>query len=189
MAAGEVVVDETHGLHQGVAGGGAKERPASFLEILAEGDRFRASGESAGFGPGEGPEAAGGLELEEVGMKAGEFAEQLESAPGIVDGGEDLAPVSHDSGVMEEPRHVFFSEASDTVEIESREGGSEIFPFPEDGEPGEAGLESFEADLFEKTEVIRHFPAPLFVVIAEVVLVLAAPPAAGSAIGSGDQSV
>lgn len=70
MAACEVVVNEPHGLHEGVAGGGAKERPASFLEILAERDCFGASGESAGVGPDEGPEAADGLELEKVGMKA-----------------------------------------------------------------------------------------------------------------------
>lgn len=95
----------------------------------------------------------------------------------------------HDSAVMEEPRNIVFSEASDAVEIEPREGGPEVFSLSEDREPGETGLEPFEADLFEKSEVISHFPAPLLVVIAAVVLVITAPPAAGPAIGARDQSL
>jgi len=33
----EVIIDESHGLHEGVAGGGADEGPAALFEVLTEG--------------------------------------------------------------------------------------------------------------------------------------------------------
>ena len=49
----EVVVDQTHGLHEGVTGGGSNEGPATLFEILAEGGGFRRGSESLRLGPGE----------------------------------------------------------------------------------------------------------------------------------------
>lgn len=47
----EVVVDEAHGLHEGVGGGGADEGPAAFFEVLAEGGGLGGGGEALRLGP------------------------------------------------------------------------------------------------------------------------------------------
>ena len=51
MAANEMVVDQTHGLHEGVGGDWADEAEASSLECLRESPAFhRLGGEVAGGG-------------------------------------------------------------------------------------------------------------------------------------------
>lgn len=97
--------------------------------------------------------------------------------------------MADDGGVLEEAGDVGRGEAGDFGEVESGEGGAEVFAFTEDGEPGEAGLESFEADFFEEADVVGVFPPPLVVVVMLVVGVIGAPPAAGAAVGAEDEAV
>ena len=63
-AAGEVVVDHAHGLHEGVDGGRPDERPAPPLEGAAQRGRFGRGGRDVSDG---GPEVGGGFEPPQVG--------------------------------------------------------------------------------------------------------------------------
>ena len=58
-AAFDVVVDEAHGLHEGVAGGGADEGEAAFAEVLAEGVRGVGVGRDVRRRPGSSFEGGG----------------------------------------------------------------------------------------------------------------------------------
>lgn len=189
VAALKVVVDEAHRLHEGVAGGGTDEGPAPFFEVPAEGGGFGGGGEGLGFGPGEGFRARGGLELPDVGVEVGKFLEEFEDALGVVDGGPDLAAMADDAGIPEEAGKVGVGETGDLMKVETGKGGPKIFPFAEDGEPGETGLESLEAEFFKEAGVVRDHPPPFFVVVAEVFGVGATPPAARFAVGAGDKAV
>ena len=189
VAASEVVVDEAHGLHEGVGGGGADEGPAASFEVLTEGDGLGGGGEGSCLGPSDGGFAAGGLESEEVGVEGFELGEEVEGAVGVVDGGKDFAAMANDAGIEDEAFDVDFVKLGNFVEVEVGKGGTEVFAFAKDGEPGESGLESFEADFFEEADVVGHSPAPFLVVVSEIFGIVSAPPAAGFAIGAGEEAV
>lgn len=122
-------------------------------------------------------------------MEVFKLGEEFKGAVGVVDGGEDFAAVADDAGVEDEAFDVGVVEFCDFVEVEVGEGGAEVFAFAEDGEPGEAGLESFEADFFVEAEIVGDSPAPFLVVVFDILFVVAAPPAAGEAVGTGDEAV
>lgn len=189
VAACEVVIDETHRLHESIAGDGTDEGPAAFLEVFAKGGRFGGGGEFLGFGPAEGGGTWFGPETKEIGVEVGKLVQEFEGSPGVVEGGADFALVPDDASVLFESGDVFLGKAGHAVEIESRESSAEIFAFAENGEPGETSLKSLETDLFEKADIVGDFPPPFLVVIAPVNGIVAAPPAAPPAIGSGDQSI
>ena len=66
-------------------------------------------------------------------------------------------------------RSTSFSVKSATrVEIETGEGLAEILALPQDGQPGQARLKTFEADLLEQPEVVADRPAPFMVVVVAV---------------------
>src|SRR5262249_4681067 len=100
----------------------------------------------------------------------------------------DLAAVAHDPRVTEEPRHVAGAEARHLGEIEAGEGLAKGLALAEDGEPAQARLKTFQAQLLEEADVILHRTAPLLVVLGLVVLGLAGPPAADAAVGAADQA-
>lgn len=189
MTALKVVINEAHGLHEGVAGGGPNEGPAPLFEVLAEGGRFLGFSELHGLFEGECTFAGLGLETLKVAMEILEFGEKLKRAVGVIDGGENFAPMADDPDVENEAFDVGVVEFCDFVEVKVGEAGPEVFAFAENGEPGETGLKSFEADLFEEAEIIAASPAPFFVVVAEVFFIIAAPPAAGFSVRAGDEAV
>src|SRR5512138_2763631 len=132
-----VVVDEAHGLHEGVGRGGADEAPALLLQVLRQRDRGR--------------RGRGRLRLaerlrirlvapHEGGERAFAFG-QLAGAPCVVDDGLDLAAVAHDARVLQQALHVALGEARHALDVEAVEGGAEVFALGEDGAPREAGLE------------------------------------------------
>ena len=189
MAPFEVIINETHSLHECIAGCGPHERPAALFEILAEGGGFGSDSQSLRLSPSEGGRTRLGAELKKVGVKRIELGEEIESALSIVDGRKDLATMANDTRIVDKPLNIGIIELGHLIEIEVREGSAEVFALAENGEPGEASLKSFETDFLEEPEVIGDSPAPFFVVIADVFGVVSAPPAAGFVIGSSNETI
>jgi len=184
-----VVVDDPDRLHEGVEGRRSDEGPAALLEVLRERDRLRSRAHPPERRPGQPSRAGGGIRLEtpEVGGERAELVAEIAGAAGVVDGGLDLPAVADDAGVGEEARHVARPEARDLLEVEPREGAAERVALPEDGEPGEAGLEPLEADLLEQAHVVRGRVAPFLVVVAEVLRSGDSPEAAELPVGAGEE--
>ncbi len=84
--------------------------------------------------------------------------------------------MAHDPRVTEETVDIGSAELRDDLRGETGERSTEGLPLPEDGEPGEAGLEALEGDLLEQPDVVGHRPAPLVVVVGGVVRCAHAPP-------------
>src|SRR5690606_3039413 len=59
----------------------------------------------------------------------------------------------------------------------------------QDGEPGQPGLETLQAELLEEAAVLGHRPTPFLVVIVLVVRQARLPPAATVAVGAEQQAV
>ena len=101
----EMIVDDAHRLHEGIAGGGADKTEAALAQILRQGARR--------LGLGEGPQRLGGkpvgagrgvrLEAPDIGGKAAELGLHLERPLGVVDGRGDLAAVPDDAGIEHQP--------------------------------------------------------------------------------------
>ena len=64
---------------------------------------------------------------------------------------------------------------------------AKILALAQDGQPGQAGLEAFEADLLEQPAVVGDGPAPFMVVVVAVVGQAARPGAAGDAVRPFDK--
>jgi hypothetical protein len=62
------------------------------------------------------------------------------------------------------------SEFRHAVDVEARERPAKPLALAEDGEPGEAGLECLERQPLEQLALAVERPAPLLVVVGEVVL-------------------
>ena len=184
-----MIFHQAHGLHEGVARGGADKRPAAFFEILAKSDGFERGREGLRLGPGDRGLPWPGLKLHKVGIKIAKLAEKIESAVGIVDGGEDLATMADDAGVENEAFDIGVAKLRDLVKIESGEGRAEVVALAKDGEPRKSGLKSLKANFFEEAKIIRHSPAPFLVMVADVFCIIAAPPTTGLAIGAGHETI
>ena len=73
-----------------------------------------------------------------------------------------LARFRMDAGVSAEPRgHVARAESGDDGGIEARERRPEVLPLAQDRQPGQAGLEGFQAEPLEDSPVVAdRGPAP-----------------------------
>jgi hypothetical protein len=98
--------------------------------------------------------------------------------------------MAHDAGVSEMARHrrllVFLGQPA---EIEAVEGGAEIVALAQDGQPRQAGLEAFEAQLLEQPVVVAYGQAPFLVVITQIIGQAAMPPAARQPVLAGEKPV
>jgi hypothetical protein len=54
------------------------------------------------------------------------------------------------------------------VEIETRKAGAEVLALVEDGQPAQAGLKAFQAELFEQAAVLRDRKTPFVVVVVHI---------------------
>ncbi len=189
VAAFEVIVDEAHGLHEGVDGGGSDEAPAAFLEVFGKSFGFFGGGLFQEPLPGDGGWAVGGLVAPDVVGEGAAFGGEIGGALGVVDGGFDFAAVADDGGVVEEAGYVPGGEAGDFGVIELAEGAAETFALVEDGEPTEAGLKAFEAELFKEAVIVVDGESPFGVVVEAVEGSGLAPPAAGLVVFGEEEAV
>src|SRR6266567_2998618 len=116
----------------------------------------------------------------------GQAGGQLERGARVVDRGLDLRPVTHDSSVAKQSLHVLRPERRDGGQIESAERGAEVLALAQDGQPGQARLEGLQAQPLEDARVVADRPAPLLVVVTEIVLAAQAPRTARPAVWPGD---
>src|SRR5690606_29883985 len=109
----------------------------------------------------------------------------LAGAAGVVDRRLDLAAMTHDADIGQQPGDVAFVEARHRAVVEAGEGGPEVLALLQDGSPAQARLEAFETDLLEQAPVVADGEAPFGVVVAEIVGRGEAPAAAVPAVRAG----
>jgi hypothetical protein len=96
-----------------------------------------------------------------------------------------LASGPDESGVLHEPIDFLRIEARDFLGLELREGFTVVLALTQDCQPREAGLRTFEDELFEVQSVIVHRHAPFFVMVGDVERIVSAPEAASLGLSHG----
>jgi hypothetical protein len=108
----------------------------------------------------------------------------LDERTRVGDCGFDLAAMTHDARVAEEPVHIARAEASDSSGLESRECAPEVLALTQNRDPRQSRLESFEAQLLVEASVVNDRTAPLDVVVVHVLGRGTGPRAAANTIGT-----
>jgi N-acetylglucosamine kinase-like BadF-type ATPase len=180
-AAGQVIVHQAAGLHRGVGG----DRPGEDEAVLAQlgGQRLRGGGLRRDVGK-RARRRARRVRVGETPDQVAEPGPQLECGPGVRDHGADLRPVPHDARVGQQSLLVGRAERGDRRDVEASEGRAEVFPLPQDRQPGQPRLEGLEAQPFEDHRVIADRAAPFGVVVGEVLRGAESPGAAQPAVGA-----
>lgn len=120
-AAFQMIVDETHRLHESINCGRADKGPAAFLQILRNdhGCRRRRIGDDVITVDHCRPLVMAGFVAPEIMGERAEFVPELYCTLGIVDGRDDLAAMTDDAGIGKAARDIAFAEAGDFLEIET----------------------------------------------------------------------
>ena len=74
----------------------------------------------------------------------------------------------HDARVAHQPLHVRVGEARQLLDIEVGKSRAECLALVQDGEPRQAGLEAFQADLLEQAAVVGDRESPFAVVVGAI---------------------
>ena len=90
--------------------------------------------------------------------------------------------MADDAGIEQQAFDIGLVHGGDLGNVEAMKDLAEVFALAQDGDPGEAGLEAFEADLFEQARVGGDGAAPFVIVIMAIKRVLARPGAARQAV-------
>ena len=173
-----MVVDQPHGLHEGIDRGRSHEPPAALLQCLRQG---------LGFGRGGSRlrrRRLFALEAPDIGRQRAGFGDQFLRPACIIDHCLDLAAVPHDAGIGQEAVDVERGETGHGVNVEIGEAGAEGFALIEDGAPAQSGLERLKAQLFEQAPVVVDGKSPFTVVIGDKFGRAGTPAAARSSIRS-----
>ena len=163
----EVVVDDPAGLHRRVRRRRPDEAEAAALELLRQRLRLRgARGQVA-----EGLRGLGALGRERPDQPGERFAGGVELAHGarVRERRLDLGPVADDPRVGHQALDLGLTVPGDARVVEAVEGGAEVLALAQDREPGEAGLERLERQPLVEPAVVGDRPAPLLVVVGDVV--------------------
>jgi len=96
--------------------------------------------------------------------------------------------MADDAGISKQAFDIRVGEGGNLVQVEARESLAEILPLAQYGQPGQAGLKAFEADLLEQPAVVGDRPAPFMIMVMQVVRQVAVPEAAGDAVGASEQA-
>ena len=188
MAAHQMVVHHAHRLHEGMHDGGAAEAEPFRLKGAGDGTRDLCLGGDAG--PVRRP-ALDRPALDEVPQEAREAGAALldgEKGAGARDGPDDLGAVPDDPGILHQPLDIGLREPCDGLRLEPGEGPAEALAPPQDGDPGQAGLEPVEDQFLVQGPAVTLGHAPFGVVISDVDRVEPGPPAARAAVGMMDQA-
>ena len=186
MAAGEVIVDQPHRLHERVHRGRADETPALALELASQ--RTGLIGDRQQPGSVEFWAVAVGFKGPYKASQRALLGDKLDGALGVVDHGLDLAAVADDRGVIEQAGYVILSEAGHPGVVEAGEGAAKGIPLAQDGQPRKTGLEALEAQLLEQTAILGERETPFRVVVGPVLQGGISPPAAGDTVFADDDA-
>ena len=120
--------------------------------------------------------------------EAAALALDLQHARRVVDGRFDLAAMADDAGIGQQTFNVVPIEARHALRIEAGKRRAEVLALAQDGQPAQARLEAFEAELLEQAHVIADRPPPLVVVVVRVVGQVLLPGAAQHAVLAAQQA-
>ena len=81
------------------------------------------------------------------------------------------------------------TELCDFVKIKARKGGTKILTLAQDRQPGQPGLETLQADLFEEPDIVIDGQTPFVIVVMEIIGQVAGPEATRHPIRSDNQPV
>src|SRR6201999_1448070 len=112
-----------------------------------------------------------------VAETAGFLFLDLEPELGAFDGSLDLGAAANDALILQQAIDVARAVSRDLFWREIVEGFAEIVPLAQNGDPGQAGLESIQHQLFIQRAGIIFRHAPFLVMIGEIKRILARPPA------------
>src|SRR5688572_5385852 len=167
-AVDRVVVHHPHRLHERVADRRAHESEPAPLEILAQRIRlWRAGGDLAERTPAihlRRPTH----ELPCVAIEAAELPLHIEECLRVRYRALDLAAVSDDSGIREDPIDPCRREARNGRRVEFGEDAPVVLPLLQDRRPAETRLGTFEREKLEQHAVIVDGHAPLGIVVGDV---------------------
>jgi hypothetical protein len=131
----------------------------SFDSVIADGEVDAVSG--------AGPVSRIRLVLPDEGGQGPLTVDQFHSPTGVVDDGFDLASMTHDARVIEQTLDVRIVISGHGWNFETRKGGPEVCALGQDRAPAETGLETFQAQLLEKSALVGDGVAPLCVVVVK----------------------
>ena len=176
MAAGHMVVHESHGLHERVGGDRTDEPEAVSLE------RFRESATVRGLGGKiiDGrrtllSRVCSGRERPDERRKVIKIVELLDDGASVPANRIDLAPMSNDARTFEHREPIFFGPSGERSRFETVECDSKIGASTEDRDPTESRLHSLETELLEQRSAVTLGNSPFLVVITAIEGVGAAP--------------
>src|SRR5690606_24215763 len=163
-----VVVHHAGSLHEGVADGGSDEAEAPPLQLAAHCVRLRRLRWHVLQAL---PAVYLRAPVDEAPQERREAAELLlhrDRGARVVDRGLDLHAVADDAGVREELLDAAGRVARDPGDIEVVERLPVAVALPEDGDPGEPRLRTFQGEHLEEVAVVVRRDAPLLIVIGDV---------------------
>src|SRR5438309_10032634 len=133
----QMVVDETHRLHERVGSRRANEPPASLAQVLAHCGSLWAELDSGQRLVVEASRQRRRLEAPHVGSETPKLSLQLAASASVVDRGGDLRGVAHDPLVVEQPLLVGTTESRYRVWSELGEGGTKVLALTKDRQPAQ----------------------------------------------------
>jgi hypothetical protein len=176
-----VVVDQAHGLQEGVHGGRADEAEAALLQRFRQLDRGGRGRHALVRGLLAGP----WLVAPDPRRQRAFVTHQVLRAARVVQHALDLAAVAHDAGVLQQAVDLGRAPAGQHVDVEAGEGAAKVLALFQDGPPAQAGLKALQAQLLEQAPVVGDGKAPFAVVVGQVLRRGQAPVAAQLAVGAG----
>lgn len=170
-----MVVHNSHGLHQGVAGGVSDEPEPQAFELAAH--RIRLAGSRRHLRqvlPMILARPAVHEAPKELGKTLTPLAQGKQGA-GVVDSCLDLQSVADDARVREQPCPIQVAVAGDALRIESVEGPPVTLTLTQNGDPGEPCLGAFEDEHLEEVPLVPGGDTPFVVVVSPIQGIIAAP--------------
>jgi len=178
MAAREMVVDHTDGLHVSVHYCATHELEATPLHVFTEGPRDLAARRDLGQSGDTILNRMAADEAPLVGRKRAAFLGDLQKCACISHRGFDFRAIAHDCRVKEQLGNSVRIEACHAPRIETRKGFPVAFALAQNSQPAETGLGAFQYQELEQFLVIQDWNAPFFVMVADVEGVRTSPVAA-----------
>src|SRR5205807_4043497 len=164
-AADQVIINQTHGLHERIANRGTRKIEATPLQVLAHcvglggpsGNLFQA--------PPRVHARLSADELPDIVVESAELLLHSKKSLGVPGRGLNLETIPNDAGIVQK-----FSNFSAVISryhrrVELRKGGPKVFPLCQDRLPAQARLRSFQDEKLKKHLIImlRHAPFPIVI--------------------------